>query len=66
MLIVTATNVTKEKRKKVLVRKDGTADYDIWVGINHNCIWRGNVKNHDRNTGAPELLRRIANNMEAD
>jgi hypothetical protein len=66
MLIVTATNVTKEKRKKVIVRKNGMADYDIWVGINHNCIWRGSVKNHDRCTGAPELLRRIANNMEAE
>ena len=64
MLIVTATNVTKEKRKKVLARKDGTADYDVWVGINQVCIWRGEIKCHTRDNGAAELLRRIATRMD--
>lgn len=61
MLIVTATNVTP----RGVVRKNGTADYEVWVGINQHCIWRGNIDNHIRDNGAGELLRTIANQMDA-
>jgi len=63
MLIVTAVNVTGDGR---LAREDGTADYDVWIGINHHhCIWRGPVKNFVRDRNAAELLREIANAMDA-
>jgi hypothetical protein len=70
MLIVTATNVTHERckpgktGKPVLARKDGTADYDVWVGINHHCIWHGSLKGHRRDAGAAKLLRLIADKMD--
>lgn len=60
MLIVTATNVTGEK----LARKDGTSDYDVWVGINQHCIWLGPIKGHIRDAGAAVLLRKIADSMD--
>lgn len=59
MLIATAINLTPN-----LQRLNGTADYDVWVGINQHCIWRGNVNNHQRDSGAAALLRRIAERME--
>lgn len=66
MLILTATNVTKVKGKSTLVRKNGTADYEVWVGINQHCIWKGEVNGHDRGNGASVLLRLIANKLEED
>lgn len=66
MLIVTAQNVTKVKGKPTLLRKDGTADYDVWVGINEYRIWSGKIYRHVREAGAPKLLRLIANQMEED
>lgn len=69
MLIVTATNVTKLTAKKtskpVLSRKDGTADYDVWLGINTHCLWRGVVTGHIRAQGASVLLRHIADAIDA-
>lgn len=62
MLIVTAHNVTSPE-KGVLAREDGTADYDVWVGINQHCIWKGSVT-HRRELGAAELLRMIALGMD--
>jgi hypothetical protein len=61
MLIVTAHNVTGDGK---LTRADGTADYDVWVGINQRCIWRGSVNGHVRKAGAGALLRLIAARME--
>jgi len=63
MLILTAENIT-DKKKRLVVRGDGTADYDVWVGINEHCIWRGKIKRHIRETGAASLLRLIAGEME--
>lgn len=60
-LIVQAVNVTGDGK---LAREDGTADYEVWVGINRNCIWRGEVKNFKRRRMAAELLREIADAME--
>lgn len=71
MLIVTATNVTHARAKSgkcgqpVLAHKDGTADYDVWVGINHHRIWSGEVNGHVRDAGAEVLLRAIADKMES-
>lgn len=65
MLIVTATNVTKVGTKRPLARKDGTSDYEVWVGINQHRIWDGPIKGHKRNAGAAVLLRLIADAMEA-
>jgi hypothetical protein len=64
MLILTATNVTDPNTKRGQ-RKDGTADYDVWVGINQVCIWRGSINGHVRDAGAEALLRLIADKMEA-
>jgi hypothetical protein len=70
MLILTATNVTHERArsgksgKQVLARKDGTADYEVWLGINQQCIWQGSVNRHVRANGAAELLRKIADRMD--
>ncbi len=61
MMIVTAHNITEDGK---LFREDGTADYDVWVGINLNRIWGGKVDHHIRGKGAAELLRRIADAME--
>lgn len=60
MLILTAHNVTPNGN-----REDGTADYDVWIGINRTCIWRGSVNGHMRHTGAVALLRKIADEMES-
>src|SRR4051812_43170140 len=60
MLILTATNITPGG----LAHKDGTADYDVWVGINHHCIYKGKVTGHVRDAGAGALLRIIAGQME--
>lgn len=59
MLIATAQNITPN-----LAREDGTAKYDVWVGVNQMCIWRGTVDGHVRMDGAPALLRLIAETME--
>ena len=40
------------------------SDYEVWIGINQHCIWRGMVKGHTRNEGCEALLRRIADAME--
>ena len=70
MLIITATNVTHSRAKNgnpgqpILARKDGTADYDVWVGINQHCLWKGSVNGHVRDAGAEVLLRLIADHME--
>jgi hypothetical protein len=64
MLIVTATNVT-DTENRLLSRPDGTSDYEVWIGVNHGCIWRGNVCGHVRDRGAAALLRLIADKMEA-
>lgn len=60
-LIVHAVNVTGDGK---LARKNGTADYEVWVGINHHCIWRGNVNSFKRDRMAAALLREIADRME--
>ena len=55
-LIVIANNITPD-----LVRKDGTADYEVEVSVNRRkFIWRGPITNHVRANGAAELLRDIA------
>lgn len=61
MLIITATNVTP---LDVLARSDGTADYDVSVGLNRRTIWRGSVNGHKRADGAATLLRLIADRMD--
>ena len=72
MFIVTATNVTHERcapgrcGEPLLAREDGTADYDVWVGINQHMIWRGSVNGHKRAAGAAALLRLIADKVEAN
>jgi len=63
MLIVTAQNVTDGG---TLADKDGKAKYDVWVGINHHCIWHGPITGHVRAQGAQALLRRIADAMGND
>lgn len=64
MLILTATNVTEQDGKKVLARADGTADYDVWLGINQHLIWRGSINGHKRDAGAATLLRLIADRVD--
>lgn len=63
MLIVTAVNVTGDGK---FTHADGTADYDVWVGINQRCIWRGSITGHKRDAGAQALLRLIADRMEEE
>jgi hypothetical protein len=62
MLILTATNATVGG----LSNAEGFANYNVWVGINQHCIWRGEIRDHLRESGAAELIRRIAVAMEAD
>lgn len=70
MLIVTAVNITEASDladKDILSRlqdKDGKSKYDVWIGINQHCIWRGTVQDHVRDEGAAALLRHIATAME--
>lgn len=55
MLILTAQNVS------------GLAEYsnyDVWIGINDVCLWRGQVYGHQRSAGAADLLRLIASTFE--
>ncbi len=72
MFIVTATNVTRDRDTtnriewNSLEREDGTADYDVSVGINDFVIWRGSVNRHKRDAGAAALLRLIADKVEAN
>jgi hypothetical protein len=61
MFIVTAHNTTDGNG----TRPDGTADYNVWVGINQDCIWKGAVTGHLRARGAAALLRKIAAQMKA-
>ena len=63
MFILTATNVT-DLANRTLARSDGTADYDVWVGINQHMIWRGSINGHVRSDGGAKLLRLIADAME--
>ena len=63
MLILTATNVT-DPATRTLARADGTADYDVWAGINQHMIWRGTITGHVRSDGGAKLLRLIADAME--
>jgi hypothetical protein len=60
MFIVEAQNVTHGG----LTRQDGTADYQVWVGINDRCIWQGIIANHVRKAGGAQLLRAIADKMD--
>lgn len=55
MLIVTA--VDKSNLSDI-------SDYDVWIGINQHCIWRGMVTGHVRANGAQALLRKIADAMD--
>lgn len=64
MLILTATNVTQARGKQALVKEDGTADYEVWLGINHHCIYKGPVNCVRTHDSAPQLLRAIANKVE--
>ncbi len=72
MFIVTAENVTHERANAgyygspCLAREDGTADYEVWVGINQHLIWRGSINGHTRAAGAAALLRLIADKVEAN
>lgn len=62
MLIITAGNVTGNGE----LEKDGLANYTVWVGVNHYQIWGGLVNGHIRANGAAELLRKIADAMDAN
>jgi hypothetical protein len=62
VFILTATNVTGDGQ---LTRPDGTADYAIWIGINHYCIFQGHLPGHIRKAGGAELLRKIADLWDA-
>lgn len=53
MLIVLAHNITGTK-------EDGTSDYNVEVRINERPIFMSKIKGHPRNSGAAQLLRRIA------
>lgn len=65
MLILTAVNVTRSiTGDSILARPDGMADYDVWIGINQHCIWRGSIFDFKRDQQAAALLRRIADEME--
>ncbi len=46
-------------------RPDGTADYEVEVKINRHVIWRGAISGHKRANGAENLLRLIADRIEA-
>jgi hypothetical protein len=59
MLLITARNLTIGN-----LEVNGLADYDVWVGVNHDQIWAGKVSGHVRADGAQALLRRIADAME--
>ena len=50
----------------IFSRPDGTADYDVWVGINHHMIRKGSVNGHVRSDGGAKLLRLIADRMDKD
>ena len=63
MFILTAHNVTGDGK---FSRPDGTADYDVWVGINHHMIRKGSVNGHVRSDGGAKLLRLIADRMDKD
>jgi hypothetical protein len=67
LLIVTAVNTTfNEAGHRVLHQKDGTADYIVEVAINRAApIWAGSIKGHVRDSGASQLLRLIADKMDA-
>jgi hypothetical protein len=58
VLIVTAQNIFTDGQDK--------ADYDVIVRINTRILWTGPVLLHDRKRGAAELLRKIAEEMEAE
>lgn len=60
MMILNAVNVTP----RGLLEKDGLSDYDVWVGINERCVWRGKIEGHVRAEGAAKLLRLIAEAMD--
>jgi hypothetical protein len=60
MLILTAQNVTGDGK----LEKDGLADYDVWIGVNHHQIWSGRVEGHVRSERAESLLRKIADALE--
>lgn len=68
MLIVTAQNVTAKRTgvDRSLVDAQGFSDYDVWVGINQHMIFKGSIAKHRRDDGAQQLLRRIADAMDAD
>ena len=61
MLRVDAINVTPGGEDA-----EGTADYNAYVKINYRTIWHGKVVGHRRASGASELLRRIAFQMDCD
>ncbi len=60
MLILTAINVTPDA-----FGPDGTAYYEVEVKINRHVIWRGAISGHKRANGAENLLRLIADRIEA-
>lgn len=65
MFILTACNITQEPNgKQVLAHSDGSAEYDVWVGINQRMIWKGTLSGHIRSHGGAALLRLIADRME--
>jgi hypothetical protein len=67
MLIVTAVNITEERGRRTLARKDGTADYAVQVAINAGPpIFSGEVRNHVRKENAAKLLRLIADEMDKE
>lgn len=59
MLIVLAHNETGTKA-------DGTSDYAVEVRINERPIAKVNVHGHVRDSGAAQLLRKIADAMDAN
>lgn len=59
MLIVLAHNTTGTK-------DDGTSDYNVELRVNERTFARVKVSGHIRASGAAELLRRIADQMDAD
>jgi len=52
MLIITAHNDS--------TGKEGLANYDCEVRVNHRVIWRGRVENHVRDEGFEKLLELMA------
>jgi hypothetical protein len=59
MLILNAHNVTENGE-----HSDGTAEYEVWVGVNGRAIWQGSIRGHVRRGGAAALLYLIAKEME--